>query len=292
MAQTTDTVEVGEATKKSWADKVYNDLVELYSTSGVLRRFLGGLRVTNNGSDPFNDIDISTGSCTDSEASVIGDLSSSITKRLDASWAVGTNQGGLFSGSKTADTWYHVILIRKDSDGTIDVGFDTDEDGANAPVGWSAIRRLWSIVTDGGNKIRQFTAIGDYCHLDKPIQDYSNTSITKNTWYTVTHTVPAITDPCIMAVGTLICENQDVTYTEFSIYSSPAGSTFYTSGGSAIDALEHNAASDDDTLCARFIVPVNSSAQSRIMAWTDAGGSANFSQFRVNTYGWYDTRGK
>ena len=36
-----------------------------------------------------------------------------VVKRLDAAWAVGTNQGGLDTGAEGVSTWYHLWLIKR-----------------------------------------------------------------------------------------------------------------------------------------------------------------------------------
>ena len=113
-----------------------------------------------NGNDDEHDIDFSAGKIPDSEG-VIGIVSPAMTKRLDASWAPGTNTGGLFSGVIAIQTTYHCFVIVKASDGTVDAGFDTDPDCANIPAGYVAYRRIGSIFTDADSNIVPFTQRGD-----------------------------------------------------------------------------------------------------------------------------------
>lgn len=115
-----------------------------------------------NGADTDHDIDIAVGSCFDSLTTDIMDLTSAITKQIDAAWVVGTNLGGLFSGSVAIDTWYHVFLIKKDSDGSIDAGFDTSVTAANIPAGYTAFRRIGSVLTDGSSNIIPFFQHGNW----------------------------------------------------------------------------------------------------------------------------------
>jgi hypothetical protein len=119
-----------------------------------------GLEISNNATDANNDIDIAAGSAADSTGAYTLTLSA-MTKQLDASWAAGTNAGGLFSGTKAADTWYHVFLIRKDSDGSIDAGFDTSTTAANIPSGYTAYRMIGSFLTDSSGNILTFYQSGD-----------------------------------------------------------------------------------------------------------------------------------
>lgn len=115
-----------------------------------------GLVTSNNGADSQHDVDIATGNCFDSTNSYLFKLVVGLIKQIDASWAVGTNAGGLFTGAVAVDTWYAVFLIRKDSDGTIDAGFDTSSIAANIPGGYTAFRRIGWVLTDGSANILQF----------------------------------------------------------------------------------------------------------------------------------------
>jgi hypothetical protein len=75
-------------------------------------RSIRGLTLSNNGSDATNDIDVAAGNtAADTDGGPLI-LPAVITKRLDAAWAVGTNQGELDTGA-IANTTYHVWLIRR-----------------------------------------------------------------------------------------------------------------------------------------------------------------------------------
>lgn len=114
--------------------------------------------VPSNAADADHDITISTGSGWDSTGSKILTLSSAITKQIDAAWSAGDAAGGLFSGSVSADTTYHLFVIEKDSDGSIDAGFDTSLTAANIPAGYTAYRRVASFITDGSSNLIGFNA--------------------------------------------------------------------------------------------------------------------------------------
>ncbi len=62
---------------------------------------LFGLELSNNSIDPTNDIDISEGECRDIANAADIVLASPLTKRLDASWVVGSDNGGLDRGAVT-----------------------------------------------------------------------------------------------------------------------------------------------------------------------------------------------
>jgi hypothetical protein len=91
---------------------------------------LYGLTLSNNSSDATNDIDIAVGSARSSDDSANMDLLSALTKRLDASWAVGSGNGGLDTGSVGNNTYY-IWLIKRSDTGVVDALFSTS---ATAPT--------------------------------------------------------------------------------------------------------------------------------------------------------------
>lgn len=118
--------------------------------------------VLSNDTDTDHDIQVSAGACVDSTGTVHMQLATAMTKQIDAAWAVGDDAGGLFSGSVANSTLYNVFLIRKDSDGSIDVGFDTSATAANIPSGYTYYRWIGYVLTDGSANIRNFTMGNDW----------------------------------------------------------------------------------------------------------------------------------
>jgi hypothetical protein len=80
------------------------------------------------------------------------------TKNLNASWASGNGNGGLFSGSMTNGT-YHCFVIMNPSTGAVDEGFSTNVNASDHPAGFTIFRRVGSIIVSGGN-ILAFTQNG------------------------------------------------------------------------------------------------------------------------------------
>jgi hypothetical protein len=69
-------------------------------------RAISGLTFSNNGTDVTNDTDVAAGiACADSHDCRMMMLGSSITKRLDASWAVGI-QGGIWLIRRPDTGWW------------------------------------------------------------------------------------------------------------------------------------------------------------------------------------------
>lgn len=128
-------------------------------TTNVFTGFLSGLTLSNNGSDPTNDIDIAVGAARTVADDYTIILGSGLTKRLDAAWAVGTNQGGLDTGA-IANTTYHVWLIRRSDTGVVDALFSTSASSPTMPTNYDQKRRIGSIMRFSAT-IKAFTQVGD-----------------------------------------------------------------------------------------------------------------------------------
>jgi len=116
------------------------------NTQTVLRNYISGFQLANNGTDS---VDVGVGQGADASNSAMIELAALMTKDLSSAWASGTGNGGLFTGSEAADTWYHVFVIRNPTTHAVDAGFHTAIDPtANIPAGYTQYRRVGSILTD------------------------------------------------------------------------------------------------------------------------------------------------
>lgn len=137
------------------------------TTIGVsIRGYIDGLTLSNNGSDANNDIDIAVGAAASDDAAatdrVMMELSSSITKRLDAAWAVGTNQGGIDTGSEANSTWYYMYLIQRPDTGVVDVLFSTSATSPTMPTNYTKKRYIGAVFNNGSGNISAFKQTGDW----------------------------------------------------------------------------------------------------------------------------------
>lgn len=165
--------------------------------SASLFNYKSGLILANNSTDSEHDLDIGAGVCSDTTNAVSIDILSALTKRADASWVAGNNQGGMSSSlSISSNTWYHVFAIVVG--GVADVGFDTDVDATNliADHTVTAYRRIGSFLTDGSSNILPFTQIGNYVYWTNPPLDANTTVGTTTT--TLTLSIPP--DVYVMAM--------------------------------------------------------------------------------------------
>lgn len=157
-------------------------------TAAIQYGYIKGVTLSNNASTPTTTIDVSAGSAADSANLYDLPIASTFSKILQSSGAFATGSGsnGLFTGARANSTWYHVFLIRKDSDGTVDVGFDTSITAANKPVGYSNYRRIGSVLTDGSGNIRPFYQAGNMFLFKTPVTDLAAVvTSTTSTSYTI-----------------------------------------------------------------------------------------------------------
>jgi hypothetical protein len=104
-------------------------------------------------------------------------LSAVLTKALNAAWAVGTNQGGLDTGTKANSTWYHVFLIQRSDTGVVDGLFSTSLASPVMPTNYDRKRRVGSIRTDGSGNIIAFVQNGDTFLWAVPSIDVNASSV-------------------------------------------------------------------------------------------------------------------
>lgn len=88
--------------------------------------------IANNTSDSNYDIDFGAYTMQFSDGSGQA-VQGSKTKRADATWALGNNNGGMAAGvSLSNNTWYYMFaLASDDDDSVVDYGFDTSQTASN-----------------------------------------------------------------------------------------------------------------------------------------------------------------
>ena len=173
-------------TKSDIPNSLYftNDAAADINISAPPPGIINGL-TTSNGTDTDHDIDIAVGACADSGNTYLINLTSGITKRIDADWAEGTTNGGLASGARAvadtpnASTTYHFFLIAK-TDGTVDGGWDTSLTAANLltdAAAYTYYRRIASHLIDASNNITAYRQDRDIFTLDAGSLDVDATNI-------------------------------------------------------------------------------------------------------------------
>ncbi|MDR6624341.1 hypothetical protein [Caulobacter segnis] len=140
----------------------------------LARGSIFGLILSNNSSAPNTHLNIAAGQARDSSDVYDLRLTTGLTKRLDQTFAAGTGNGGRdTSAAIVANTSYHVFLIRKTSDGALDVLFSTSALSPTLPTGYAAFRRLGAVMTDASGFIKKFVQHNDYFELATRTADFA-----------------------------------------------------------------------------------------------------------------------
>lgn len=244
---------------------------------------LYGLTLSNNASDATNDIDIAVGSCRDGADSANLDLLSALTKRLDASWAVGSGNGGLDTGS-IANGTYHVWLIKRSDTGVVDALFSTSATAPTMPTNYDLKRRIGSIIRSGG-AIVAFVQNGDEFLLKTATADVDATNPGTSA-LTPTLTVPnGIT---VVHIGNWSISDTTPAAPTLLLVTSPSQTDSAPSGTLVTVRVSQAGATIPQSSGAQVMTRTNTSAQVRYRL--DA--STADTSIRCTTTGWIDTRGR
>lgn len=172
------------------------------------------ITLKNNIVDANNDIDFAAGVMQFDDGSGQA-ATTAITKQLDANFVAGTNQGGLDTGTKAADTTYHCFAIYNPATGATDALFSTSLTSPALPSGFTKKKHIASIVTNGSSNIYQgtftFDEAGNYCfELLENLLDYSGSASTTATLH-----------PLTVPTGIQVFAN-------IEYYADPVGGIYYT----------------------------------------------------------------
>lgn len=265
----------GSAFRTTSINSVLADLADIGVS--LAAGHLYGFTLSNSVADAANDIDIAVGSCLDSTNAKFIELTGALTKRLDANWAVGTNQGGLDTGSASGVNTYHVHAIFNPTTSTVDILFSLSPTAPTLPTDYTYFRRIGAVIR-GLASIRAFSQRGDEFLIDDPQLDIG---VSNQGTSAVSRGLPVPTgiqvDALLRVRGSnasgwvLLVSPLDVTDTAPSISSAPLQDIGGTAG-----------VADRATLRVR----TNTSGQVRTRS------SIASTELQISTFGWIDTRGK
>lgn len=262
-----------KSTLKTYFDSLYSSITG-YSILPI--SVIDGLVLSNNGTDANNDIDITAGKAVDGGGTENMILSLAITKRLDASWTVGSNQGGLDTGAKANSTFYHVWLIKRIDTGVVDVLFSTSGTAPTMPTNYTKKRRIGAVRTDGSGNILAFSQYGDEFLFGNLLADV-NAEASSATAGLKTLTVPTgiKVNAIINLRAVYASANTNILITSPDQVDQAPSSTLQTV---TVISTSMNAT--------MMNIRTNTSGQVRLRS--SGTGATNF----ITTYGWVDPRGK
>lgn len=239
----------------------------------VMRGYLSGLTLsTAGGSTSFG---ISAGVGVDSTNAYAMTLASAITKTM-SSWAVGSTNGSLDTGTIAASTMYHIYLIQRPDTGVVDVLSSLSASSPTMPTNYTLARRIGSIRTDASTKWLAFTQIGDEFILALPIGDLNISNLGAATLYTLS--VPPSTKAHIRMLGTHASAVSGVLITAPQ-ESSP---TWNVPPGNVTATMPST------TTNFNMCLDVQTDSSSRISALAPSTNTV----LQIATWGWADRRGR
>jgi len=243
---------------------------------------LWGNVISNNVADATNDIDVTAGFAADSTNVVLMHLATALTKRLDATWAVGNNQGMRDTGSISDATWHIFIIMRPDT-GVVDVLASLSATAPTMPTNYTYFRRIGSIVRSSG-AIVAFFQEGDRFVLAVPVADI-NANNPGTSAVTATLSVPTgIKIMAEVAFGHVNGASSTSVYGLLTSLDQADTTPSETLSNSATYTPTSGSGIQKNTVYVR----TNTSAQARYRLSSSASGIKAL----LTTFGWIDTRGR
>jgi len=250
------------------------------ASADLPRSYLAGLGTANNGSDADHDIDISVGEARDDADSEDIVLASGLIKQIDATFVVGTNQGGLDTGAVAADTTYHMYIIKRTDTDVVDFIFSLSASAPTMPANYDKKRKIGKVITDSASNIQGYTQEGDEFLLDDPplsvdVSDLGTTAVTYTTDLPIGET---------NLRGIFNVYQQNATLNS-RVYVSSLDQDDEAPSQSVAPLLNMKG-TNSGGIGLRMELRINSSAQIR------ARGTLASTIFRVADLGWIDSRGR
>ena len=244
----------------------------------LLRSYLAGLTLSNDGTSPNTVIDVSAGVCADDTNVAMLNLPSGQTIN-----GATTGAGGLDTGSLAASTWYHVFVIGKPGGGAGALVASTSLASPAFPTGYTLKRRIGSFKTDASAHILGFFQFGDHFYWKAEVQDQSTTLAATATNFTVSTPVGLQT----LWLGQAFIQGTTAN-TGARLYSPSASDQVISPSSDAYSSFAVVAVAATSSRIGGTVTGVLTDTSSRIRAVSDATGSS----FILTTIGWIDPRGR
>jgi hypothetical protein len=250
----------------------------------VPRGHISGFQMSNNVSDPTNDIDIGIGEAASDDAVVSSRVllaGGAMTKRLDAVWASGSTAGGRISTESIGNGTWHVLAFRR-SGGAIDYCLSTSL-SPTLPDSGTNKRLIGSILREAGF-IVGFVQDGDFFQRKSPALSLDITNPGGLAFLAQLHVPLGITLRAMLnvvardSVANRIINISDLATDDLtpSVTSAPLGNTGNASGGNLWFQE------------GQMVVRTNTSGQVRYRFDVSGTGST----LRIATVGWWHPRGR
>ncbi len=241
------------------------------------------ITIANNAGDANHDIDFSAGVMQFSDGSGQAAVSA-LTKRGDATWALGNSSGGMASGiTLLSNTWYYCFALSKADGSVTDFGFDNALNASNlladANVTANLLTKakyLGAIRTDGSGNILAFTQTLNIFTLKVSVLDVNAVN------QLTTETLRTITSPLGInaeAFGSMYVGTTSAGYINIKAYSASMVMSALTARNGQL--LSVNGVNNQN---GSWRAITNTSSQIK----TNGEGDTGSSSFSLFTDGWVD----
>ena len=241
-------------------------------TAGILPIINSPIIFGINAIDPNNDVDFFRNSFYFHDNSGFATLTSDLTKRLDANWVAGNNQGGLDTGTKQTNTPYYGYAIYNPTTLVADIIFSANPTSPTLPSGFTKYRRIKGafFLTNASGNIRGFYYIPDSGHYlwHTPITVHfsQNTSGSQNNDVSVPRIFGMVAFVQVQGLNDAV-----------NAYSF----TTISSGGMTIDS----GGADNGSSMNNGELPILNNTSTASITWGGAAARRNY----IYTYGFIDT---
>lgn len=144
-------------------------------TRPYARGYIDGFQLSRSPGDTEHDLLIGTGACRSQDNLANIDLAAALTKQLDGSWQVGTNQGMIQSGfSIAANTFYDINVIRRNDTGVCDVQATPNGETLVLPTNYDSYRHIGYWYTGADANLVALFQEGDFFLYDQVQLDFDD----------------------------------------------------------------------------------------------------------------------
>jgi hypothetical protein len=242
------------------------------------RGHLTGLKLSNNTTDATNDIDIAEGQCRSKDNAEDIILASALTKRIDASWAVGSGNGGLDTGAVSSTGTYHVHAILRSDTGVVDALFSLSPTAPTLPANYDLSRRIGSFMRVSGVNV-PFTQRGDEFLRKVPINSVNASNPGTSAVAATLHVPTGVQVDALFS--SMYFEGGDDSYLLFTSLDQTD-----TAPSATVFSIGHHISGTQKS--GQFRIRTNTSAQVRYRVSFSGINTA----VKITAHGWIDRRGR
>jgi len=158
----------GKALLTDGTNPLWGTLAPTLPIAAFTNKILYGLGLAIDTTDAANDVVIDAGACVSDDGTTVMTLGSSYIKQTDATFVVGTNQGGRDTGSTANGTWYVWVIHRPDTAVT-DVLFSLSSTAPTMPANYTKKKRIGAVFRKSGALSADITFNGKFVSAPQTI---------------------------------------------------------------------------------------------------------------------------